>query len=204
GREPEDRDCRPQGSQAGGCRRETDVRALRGARKILRPEGLDALRRRAATARDRTGAARAAEAPASRRADAGPGAADTGPGLRGPPGTARGRSHDPPGRAERGADDRGRRPHLRDALGRPDRLPRHRERVGQDRRLRDRVYRHGFGVGVTENWRKYAIIAVSAACALALVLLILSLQLGSPSTAIQYTLDSIPYATLYPLTPLPL
>jgi len=52
---------------------------------------------------------------------------------------------------------------------------------------------------VTESWRKYATICLSAACALALVLLILSLQLGSPSTAIQYTLDSMAYGSLYAL-----
>ena len=52
---------------------------------------------------------------------------------------------------------------------------------------------------MTARWRKYATICVSAACALALVLLILSLQLGSPSTAIQYTLDSMAYGSLYAL-----
>jgi branched-chain amino acid transport system permease protein len=52
---------------------------------------------------------------------------------------------------------------------------------------------------VTEKGRKYATIFVSAACALALLLLILSVQLGSPSQAIQYTLDSISYGSLYAL-----
>ena len=91
-REPADRHAAAQGPQAGGCGHQADVRALRGARQLLRPQRLDALGRRAAAARDRAGAARAAQAPAPRRADARAGAADRRPGLRDPPGAARGRA----------------------------------------------------------------------------------------------------------------
>jgi len=52
---------------------------------------------------------------------------------------------------------------------------------------------------VTETTRKYAYACAGLLGALALFLLILSLSLGSPSKAIQYSLDSIAYGSLLAL-----
>src|SRR5262249_48882067 len=103
------------------------------------------------------------------------------PRLRDPQGAPRRRRHHAARRAERSAHRRDRGSHLRHALGREDRVPRHRRGARAPRRLRDRLHRDEqltMLLATVSNIAQYATDSIYYGSFFALISLSLSLLFG--------------------------
>ena len=113
-------------------------------------------------------------------------------------GAARGRGDDPARRAERGADDRGRRPHLRDARAAAgSQFHGTAEELAPDGRLRDRLHRHR-GDGLMNRIAALRIVSAGSSPPCSWSCWCCPSIVGAVE-GIQYTLDSIAYGSLFAL-----